>query len=917
MPDANTPDCRPFCKEADEFISWVRGRVADLDCLISDHEYLKDHRRNRRIMIAVDFFDILQVCFPYADPIRMEGADIFQPEKRDKILRELIGRLSLFFGLPDQQKNSYYPIWMPFPYEDEFGSNLAKYGASRFEGKQVAKQLASLEGEARDKYDKKLMDLFEDLRNGKAPDDFLEFIIGKSRDLFLAISGVQTQGVALSKKMFQKNIVTKSVRDWGLPEDVCNMIESDGEHFGYDEETEAEWIERFRDEARKAGTYFRSSWLVDIHTVMLVKHLNWILREENTRVIYVSSAYMVDRVLRANRDRISFYRVDGKPIPETSFFRGLDVFRFYYRFADGDRSNINPERIIELATADRNSMREVLEYDNEQRILQFRGRRDYRKCLENPGYAEKCEGREQIDSNLRRMIQDIGKIRKQLFDTHVFRSSDLFEEYLDDTGQDVAPPGSGAAKSDYAQAISLLKEIRNVSQAHNRSLYNTVSLLKSLISAEFRLWVAVSKLRSLGPTSDEVKVLFGNFTLFPFRIWFENSRLLDQISKLRDFMMKQENPPSEDRLKEFYLTLGNLADGCSTSSDEQIRFWPNGNKLTTLDKDSLERRLAVAVLLFSLGLHQEAYNSAEQLLSLNNVHHFQNELRIIAVQARLREYTETRYLLGSVADKEAAVREIVELCEGAESKQDPRLLYLAGFAAGHHARRSPKMREIAIRKCWDSRDAIDAMIDDVSLPEWKQTELRLLKGTALISLSYYLAIEGVQKLEPAYVKEAVGYFEADIPDLIKEDEFTAIRMHNRGFVYQAAAELAITKEEFEHYFNKAIESYKSANCRVHDPALANRALKARTDGYAKKLNLEVSEVVEKLNDLPSLHRKSRPEFNREMELLKKAWSSLNDRGRQALGKLEREFSRSESRLVKDIRSLNELREKKERSFSQG
>ncbi|MBU8934900.1 MAG: hypothetical protein KOO62_13015 [candidate division Zixibacteria bacterium] len=905
--DKTQPVCKEFCDQADEFQAWVTDRIADLDALIADHEFIGDPKN--KLLITVDFFDIFEVAFPQANPIKRYGYETVTGPIKDEILRELAGRVSLLFGLPED--SVYYPLWIPSPYVSEFYKCLwhPEIGAS--DQKRLSRELRNLESKAQEKYKKSLAELLGDLKQGAPDSRLLEFIIELCPELFSILCGSFERGIELTKRLFEDNRVTLDIRDWGLPDSIRDTISQDGKITGLGEADLGRWIKRLKEECKRQGLTYRISWQRDIEAVAMTDYLNKVLAKYDYRVVFVSSAHMVNRVLRANPEWTRWHDSDGKPIPHTTFFRGLDVFRFYDRFSRGQRNNVNPKSVIDQARSDRKLLREVVEPQNAVAIQQFiSDRKDRREeCAKNPLEVSKyCEGSLNVTPEICQLVQNVNTIRKKLFDVHLMYSSHLFVRYFE-RGNLELPPNGQHPSDDFDRAVALLQDLQNVSESHDSDITAHVLKLKTLMSAEFRLWVAMSRLKSVGPTSDEIRMLFVHFTMFPYRVRFENEGLLEEVKQLRSLHYYPKQSPTDEELNDFYEILERIAAGSMAASDPAKSYWGQKLELTSLDKDSLERHLAVMVLLLSLGSFQGAYRSAEQLAEMDSVHHFRGEFRIVAAQARLREYTENKAKFDTPAEKIEAIGRIIGICQklnSGEETVDYRAHYLAAYAAGQLARANSKFRQMALDFCKKARDEVEK---EPLEADWtdpgRSGGLIHLKATIWTSLAYYRAIEALERENTQLVLDAIRIHEEIVPGFMKEDRFTAICMHNKAFTYYVLAVLSDEPVARQNAAAEARRCYNIALGRRLDPEVVERVLKRQISRLQSTMDSSDSKDDRSPWSLVDAYKQSKQKFKDVLALIKTMLPSSNKEGKQILRSIEKKFG-GESRLDRDVRLLDEL-----------
>lgn len=431
------------------------------------------------------------------------------------------------------------------------------------------------------------------------------------------------------------------------------------------------------------------------------------------------------------------------------------------------------------------------------------------KCAQGVGDFEHCEIRDKVVV-VRKLLDSLTDMREKLFDAHIIQSFKLFLEPYYDCDIDLFVESTYLQTDLREHAPRIINALKTANEEDTRDkVYQMILRAMVLMGNEYLGWVGASGLQALSAESDTFKKLYMDFTLFPFRVRFNNNRLNESTRQLRRlFASPTGNPDSKD-IRLFYAILKEMVTNVSASTQTSKNWWGKRiNPLDISDIDSMERRLAVLVLLFALGYCRQVYRDALRILDLKSTH-LRDEFRIIHLQALIRER------MKSTSNLEHRITQVIDIVDKCETWMkddgvlDPRLLHLSSFAVGTLARHgwlNKYNRQWTIRRCDDAIKLIQRMLKATTASGHERTDLEHLAGTVLANKAYYLSVDGNRD----DIAAAIAIYETHP---LPNTTFTGLCMHNMGYAYLRYMECAETVTELDDRYKKASDCFEIASRR--------------------------------------------------------------------------------------------------------
>lgn len=366
------PECRKYYKESKKILDWADHKSFDLENLIWDHKFLLSNKNHNKIILTVDIYDLIVFVLPFIEHIT--NKNVFTKGIQDEILNGQIARSSLFFSLP--QKDNYYPIYIPPIYSNEFfrtmhsPTSLSSTPDLQIQREHFLKKMKRKFGEK--KYEKIINNWKEKNISEDDKREVLNLLVEFFPDIMFYITGSLTKGEKLLRLVFQNSIVTFNVREWKAIEKYKKNILKNIEisDFNYFDEEENSSLKR---QITDIIGEFRPSWMADIQAIRFVNYLNSHLNEHNIIVLFVSGAWMLNKLFRAkkteNNELISYRIYIKNPYSFASKLNEKDNPLSKYLFDRLSRDTIESIQAFNKEGIKHNSLIDNLESDLNNIIL--------------------------------------------------------------------------------------------------------------------------------------------------------------------------------------------------------------------------------------------------------------------------------------------------------------------------------------------------------------------------------------------------------------------------------------------------------------------------------------------------------------------------------------------------------------------
>ncbi|MEW6015271.1 MAG: hypothetical protein AB1690_08100, partial [Candidatus Zixiibacteriota bacterium] len=431
-----------------------------------------------------------------------------------------------------------------------------------------------------------------------------------------------------------------------------------------------------------------------------------------------------------------------------------------------------------------------------------------------------CDAKKKLPEEIYGIWEGVKMIREELFGDHMITScSKLRESYrsfFDIDPFDINTYSKSRLKSHVQPVISVLKSL----ESNLDKILEAIDTKKILLESEFGGVVSCSSL-----TGADFGEVYRKFMLFPFRVKVDTPKLVGDISLLKSMLQFPEDLAMKRKrdVDEFRKLVSRIIRGCSNVNNSRENYWCVEMKPTDTDKNGLERRLVLLILLLALGYTDLVVHGSQRMLSLKvKEFPFKKEFRVIHAQARIRQVFEMRQeleksLKQKPSDEEVVqarrkiIRDLVSLVEGwinedtiSEGEIDERLLHISAFAVGTLARHGWLSGDVGqawvIERCKKVLRALDSRTnrDHVIMEDDMH-----LKGTVLANLAYYMSIECN---DTNALSEAAALYESNINPL-EEKQFTGMCMHNKGYVYYRRMLLSKDKAELDRFYSECTRCY--------------------------------------------------------------------------------------------------------------
>lgn len=799
-----------YFQEAESFLDWAYIRKVQLESLKKDYEFLYDpqgkRRKKRRILVLIDFFELLEYAVPYLNVVRDKGAKFLDDEVQKTLLKNQISRSVLMLAYFNTD-----PILLPFPYHSEFFDTLNSVMNLRPKDvpfskvkKKFEETISKIDGLDGNTQIEELMKI--------DPKKVLPALIDSCPELLFYIIGEFRRGKELISFLFNKKNITSDIGLWKLPKNLLNQDEL--LEYVNNQKFINRWVKTFKAASfnLKSRRSFKKSWKNDIQSILLVEYLSQQFQDSDLRVIYVSNASVTKEALK---------------IEKAEYFRDLTIFRLFFRYLG--KNNKQPSKDIDINKLDAD-IESLGDFSNEG------NKKIIKECKINGVHLP-----EMLSSQIERLID----LKLDLFGAHTVEACNVFLKPF--MGDDVSLLSIRQydTRNLGKYTIDTLEVLNNIG-LYNQVLQDSIIQFKISMVYEYLGWLGASDLGRLNAKSKRLKKLFIDFTLFPFRISFSTPRLIKDVRRLQELFKYPKNPNSSE-IERFYHLLYDLSRKC-TVFDPKDSYWDDYIDSSDITDNALERRLVCLVLMFTLGFYEAVYESAEQLYEIcekKNIIYFVDEFRIIYIQAIIREAWVKAQKQGRNLKfrRRAALRVILKFNEWNKQTKggitDPRILYLVAFASGIVARAPKKGQDSwplkEFNKKYDKDWTVDLIqkaakllkvVEEKKLMDGKEIDYdeNHLKWSIMANLAYYQAIDG----NKADVADAIMLYE-EIEKHMSDKELTAICLHNKGFVYSQAIELLDLGNLLHKYYEKAKYYFIESDNRRGDKLDIEKLFKMKID----------------------------------------------------------------------------------------
>jgi hypothetical protein len=761
-----------YSHEAEALLGWAQTRIQDLDALRADLVFL-DSVKNARILLAVDAYDLLDLAFP-STLLPCQGTTApFDEESQTNILETMIARGCLFYGLPSEM----YPILIPPCYANQISGFLTSSSVLHRQPNVDKQYHAFLEKIDQLGLSNTPSSLDVELCKRRELADLLTELCP---DLLFLLSGISQRGLTILRSAIREKVVSIDLRSMYTDElRFGKLLQEDllADFAINFKEEDLAWAALYRRILRDRPYSWHDSWWPDVHAIRLVRHLNKKLNPHNTIVLLVSGASALGCVLRSEEalERSCCHHVgpDGQSVTR-SFFRGLDVFRFYVKYARQlatESQPVHPSTVVGRIDRDLHTMRALFP-DCPDRIsgISVLGPLPDRT----------------ITNSLAAQIDNVRSMKKELISADLVQHVNLL----------IRSGVHGSLDGHYDYGEELLNTRAQVpDEIIDRVLFSLDQVQQEIAEAvvekevfltnEFLGWLGISGLRDCQADESKLHALFAGFTLFPFRVRFRSAALLEHVNRLKELHRHPSSVSSSVALSTFFGLLSDLASSCASAPRSKHNLWRRQVMISNIeDTAALERRLAFQVILLGLGHYGLVRDDARRMSMLPHSS-LTAEFRISEIQARIGE------VLAAGADvNRRTVKEIVEICRtwtDRASPPDPRLLHLMAFAGGMMARSSLNGqskwledfgRRDVLATCKKALNVLyqnSSRVDDKAGtgPDWDD---RHLIASIMSNMAYYLAVDG----SGDDIRCAVDLYR-DLP--MTDDQLTSLCLHNKGYVF--------------------------------------------------------------------------------------------------------------------------------------